>query len=51
MEGELVIVAVITEEISRPDRGHYDVNTTISIKVSQSVSQSKPPLLSSLYLP
>ena len=33
------MVSVITEEISRPDRGHYDVNTTISIKVSQSLSQ------------
>ena len=40
MEGELVLVmvAVITEEISRPDRGHYDVNTTISIKVKASQS-------------
>ena len=54
---------VITEEISRPGRGHYDVNTTISIKVKASQSgrwrtspaqpflPSPAPLLSSLYLP
>ena len=37
---------VITKEISRPGRGHYDVNTTISIKVKASQSgQAGGPII------